>query len=43
MESNKCYIIQVCSLIYPARNAHQLYYIVICGLSGSVMFANIIS
>jgi len=43
MEGNKYYIIQVGNLSYPACNTHQLYCIVICGLSGSTMFVNIIS
>ena len=30
----------VCSLSYPAYNAHALYY-VICGLSGSAIFFHI--
>ena len=33
----------VCSLSYPACNAHAPYYIVICGLSGSTVFFHIIS
>jgi hypothetical protein len=33
----------VCSLRYPACNAHVPYYIVICGLSGSTVFSHIIS
>jgi hypothetical protein len=33
----------VCSLRYPACKAHAPYYIVICGLSGSIIFFPIIS
>ena len=33
----------VCSLSYPTRNARVLYYIVICGLSGSTTYFHIIS
>jgi len=33
----------VCSLCYPAWNAHIPYYIVICGLSGPNIFFHIIS
>jgi len=33
----------LCSLIHPACNAHALYYIVICTLSGSTIFFHIIS
>ena len=32
------YYESVCSLSYPACNAHAPYYIVICGLSGSTIF-----
>ena len=32
----------MCSLIYPARKAHALYYIEICGLSDSTIFVHII-
>ena len=32
-----------CSLSYPACKEHKLYYVVICGLSGSTMFFDIIS
>jgi hypothetical protein len=35
--------VRVCSLTYPARNAHAPYYIVICGLSVSTIFFHIIS
>jgi inorganic pyrophosphatase/exopolyphosphatase len=31
----------VCSLSYPARNAHAPYYIVNCGLSGSTIFSKV--
>jgi len=43
--SNKYYIFRVCvcSLRYPACNAHAPHYIVICGLSGSTIFLHIIS
>ena len=33
----------VCSLSYPARNAHAPYYIVIRGLSGSTIFFSTLS
>jgi len=33
----------MCSLSYPARKAHALYYIVLCGLSDSTIFVHIIS
>jgi len=33
----------VCRIIYPARKAHALFYIGICGLFGSTVFFNIIS
>jgi len=33
----------MCSLSYPACKAHAPYYIVICGLSGSTIFFDIIS
>jgi hypothetical protein len=33
----------VCSLSYPARNAHAPYYIVMCGLSRSTIVFHIIS
>jgi hypothetical protein len=33
----------VCNLSYPACKAHAPYYIVMCGLSGSAIFLNIIS
>ena len=35
--------VSVCSLSYPACNAHVLYYIVICGLSASTILLNITS
>jgi hypothetical protein len=43
MNSSNCYILWmcVCSLSYPARNAHAPY-IIICGLSG-LTFSHIIS
>jgi hypothetical protein len=31
-----------CGLSYPAHNVHAQYYIVICGLSGSTVFFDII-
>ena len=39
-KNNKYYIfwVCVCSLSYLACKAHGLYYIAICGLSGSIMF-----
>jgi len=42
-KSNRYYIfwVWVCSLSYPACNAHVLYYIVICGLPGSTNFSTI--
>ena len=33
----------MCSRSYPACKAHAPYYIVICGLSGSTIFFDIIS
>ena len=33
----------VCSLIYPACNAHEPYYIAIFGLSDSATFSHIVS
>jgi hypothetical protein len=36
-------IVRVCSLIYPTCNAHAPYYIVIYGLSSSIIFPKIIS
>jgi hypothetical protein len=33
----------VCSLSYPARNAHAFCYITVFSLSGSTIFLNIIS
>ena len=47
LKSNKHYIFWACvcvfSGLYPARKAHALYYIVICGLSDSVIFFLVIS
>jgi hypothetical protein len=37
------HILSVCMLNYPAQKPHALYYIVICGLSGSTIFFHIIS
>jgi hypothetical protein len=37
------YYDRVCSLTCPACKAHASYYIVICGLSGSIIFFHIIS
>jgi hypothetical protein len=44
-KSNKYYIfwVCVCSLSYPACNAHAPYYIVICDLPRSTTFSHIIS
>ena len=43
MQSNKYYIFggSVCSLIYPACNAHVPYYIVACGLSESTVISTL--
>ena len=40
---NKYYILWVCvcSLSYPACNAHAPYYIAICGLSGTTIFSTL--
>ena len=45
VEGNKYYIfcVCVCSLSYPACNAHVPYFMVICGLSVSTTFLHIIS
>ena len=42
--SNKYYLfwVYLCSLSYPARNAHAPYYTVICVLSGCIIFFHII-
>jgi len=32
----------VCSLIYPAQNAHAPYYIALCDLSGCTIFFHVI-
>jgi hypothetical protein len=37
------FLVCVCRLIYPACNVRVSYYIVICGLSGSVLFFHVIS
>ena len=44
-QSNNYYLfwLCVCSLSYPAYKTHAPYYIVICDLSGSTIFLNIIS
>ena len=33
----------LCSLLYPARNVHAPYYIVMCGLSGYTKLFNVMS
>ena len=45
VEKQKYYIFRVCvcSLSYPARNAHEPYYTAICGLPRFTMFLHIIS
>jgi hypothetical protein len=40
---NITYWVCICSLSYPACNAHAPYYIAICGLSGCTVFCRIIS
>ena len=44
-KSNKYYLfwVCICSLKYPAWDAHAPYYIVICGLTRSAIFFHIIS
>jgi hypothetical protein len=44
-KSNNCHIlcVCVCSISYPARKAHALYYIVICGLTDYTVLFHIVS
>jgi len=45
LKCNKYYIfwVPVCGPRYTASKAHEPYYIVVCGMSGSAIFFHIIS